>query len=39
MDNVTMQYEDVVSLVDHLRMLGESNAVLRRRRTLSYVPV
>lgn len=35
-DDVMMQYDDVLELVRHLRALGESNAVLRRQPTLRY---
>lgn len=33
-DDVVVQYDGVVDLIDHLRTLGEGNAVLRRRPTL-----
>ena len=34
-DTLTVQYKSVVDVVEHLRLLGEGNAVLARRRTLS----
>jgi len=33
-DEIEMKYTDVLDLVQHLRMMGESNAVLHRRPTL-----